>query len=84
MPIGIFTVHGVFYQKKSVLLKDLLQFQSKRQGWAEINKDTIVKVTVDKPEVSSLHIASYKQTTNRKPSYIYVEKGKAILVQAWT
>jgi hypothetical protein len=43
-----------------VLLKDLLQFQSQQQGWAEINKDTIVKGTVDKPEVSSLHIASYR------------------------
>ena len=74
MPIGIFTVHGVFYEKKSVLLKDLLQFQSQQQGWAEINKDTIVKVTVDKPKVSSLHIASYK----------HVKKGKAMLVQAWT
>jgi len=62
----------------SVLMKALLQFQSWWQGWAEINKDTILKGPVDKPEVSSLHIASYK------PSYTYVKKGENILVQAWT
>ena len=65
-------------------MKELLQFQSQQQGWAEINKDTIVTGTADKPEVSSLHIASYKQMTNRKPSYICVQKYKTILVQAWT
>ena len=43
------------------------------KGEAEINKDTIVKVTVDKPEVSSLHIALYKQMTNRKPSYSHAQ-----------
>ena len=65
-------------------MKELLQFQSWRQGWAEINKDTIFQVTMDKTQVSLLHTASYKHMTNRKPSYTYVKRGKAILVEAWT
>jgi len=44
----------------------------------------MLKGSVDKTAVSSLHIASYKHMTNRKPSYTYVKQGKAIVVQAWT
>jgi len=31
-----------------------------------------VGLTVDKPEVYSLHVASYKQMTNKKPWYMHV------------
>jgi hypothetical protein len=35
--------------------------------WAEMNKNILVGLIVDKLEVYSLHLASYTQMTNRKP-----------------
>jgi hypothetical protein len=56
--IGIFTVHGVLYQKNVCVSEGIVTISKLATRMGEIYEDTIVKGTVDKTEVSSLHIAS--------------------------